>query len=200
MMETLEKAIEYVDGLGILDRERLAIVGFSRTGLYVPYMLTHSRVRFRAAVIADASDGGYSQYLQFLDLYPYTASDSESINGGVPFGGGLVNWLRRSPEFLIDTVETPLMVQVATPEFLPMQWAEFKALRRLGRPVEMLYFPTGTHILEKPWDRFVSQQGTVDWCAFWLKGEEDAKPAKAAQYAKWREMRAATAKGTNQIP
>jgi dipeptidyl aminopeptidase/acylaminoacyl peptidase len=198
MVETLERAIEYVDRLGILDRERLAIVGFSRTGLYVHYMLTHSRLHFRAAVIADGSDGGYSQYLQFLGAYPYTASDSESINGGVPFGSGLVNWLRHSPEFLIDTVETPLMVQVATPEFLPGQWAEFKALRRLGRPVEMLYFPTGTHILEKPWDRLTSQKGTVDWCVFWLKEKEDGSPENSEKYARWRRMRESQAASRTQ--
>jgi dipeptidyl aminopeptidase/acylaminoacyl peptidase len=198
MVETLERAIEYVDRLGILDRERLAIVGFSRTGLYVHYMLTHSRLHFRAAVIADGSDGGYSQYLQFLGAYPYTASDSESINGGVPFGSGLVNWLRHSPEFLIDTVETPLMVQVATPEFLPGQWAEFKALRRLGRPVEMLYLPTGTHILEKPWDRLTSQKGTVDWCLFWLKEKEDGSPENSEKYARWRRMRESQAASRTQ--
>jgi hypothetical protein len=30
----------------------------------------------------------------------------------------------------------------------------------------------------------VSQQGIVDWFAFWLKGEEDSDPAKAEQYAR----------------
>jgi hypothetical protein len=35
----------------------------------------------------------------------------------------------------------------------------------------------------------VSQQGNVDWFAFWLKGEEDADPAKTEQYIRWRELR-----------
>ncbi|HKW35226.1 MAG TPA: hypothetical protein VJN92_19600 [Candidatus Acidoferrum sp.] len=189
MMETIENAIAYVDGLGILDRERIGIVGFSRTGLYVFYMLTHSKIHFRAAVVADGSDGGYSQYLQFLDAHPYTASDSESINGGLPFGSGLLYWLRRSPEFLLDTVDTPLMIQAASHESLSMLWADFKGLRRLGKPVELIYLPTGTHILQKPWDRMVSGQGTVDWCAFWLKGEEDGRLEKVGKYARWRRMR-----------
>jgi len=34
-----------------------------------------------------------------------------------------------------------------------------------------------------------SQQTTVDWYCFWLKGEEDRDPAKAQQYARWRELR-----------
>jgi dipeptidyl aminopeptidase/acylaminoacyl peptidase len=189
MMETLENAVDYVDHLGILDRNRMAIVGFSRTGLYAYYMLTHSKVHFRAAVMAESSDGGYSQYLQFLDSYPFTASDSESINGGVPFGSGLLYWLRHSPEFLIDTVDTPVMIQAASHESLSMQIAEFKGLRRLGKAVELIYLPNGTHILEKPWDRLASQQGTVDWCAFWLKSEEDPSLSKADKYSRWRAMR-----------
>ena len=189
MMETIENAIGFVDGLGILDRDRLAIVGFSRTGLYVQYMLTHSRIHFRAAVVAEGSDGGYSQYLQFLDSHPYTASDSESINGGMPFGSGLLYWLRRSPEFLVDTIDTPLMIQAASPESLSMLWAVNKGLRRLGKPAELLYLPTGTHILEKPWDRMASQKGTVDWCVFWLNGEEDGAPENSKKYERWRRMR-----------
>jgi hypothetical protein len=35
----------------------------------------------------------------------------------------------------------------------------------------------------------ISQQGSVDWFRFWLKGDEDRDPAKAEQYVRWREMR-----------
>jgi len=34
-----------------------------------------------------------------------------------------------------------------------------------------------------------SQQNTVDWLVFWLKGEEDPDPAKAEQYKRWRELK-----------
>jgi dipeptidyl aminopeptidase/acylaminoacyl peptidase len=199
MTETLERAVEYVDGLGILDRDRLGIVGFSRTGLYVYYMLTHSKLHFQAAVVADASDGSYSQYIQFLSAYPSTAADSEGLNGGVPFGTGMMYWLRRSPEFLLDTVNTPLLVQACSRDSLSSQWAEFAGLRRLGKPTELMYFPTGTHVLEKPWDRLASQQGTVDWCVFWMKGEEDNDPSKAEKYGRWREMRAAFSNSTAKL-
>ncbi len=195
MAETIERAVEYVDKLGCLDRDRLGIVGFSRTGLYAHYLLTHSKWHFGAAVIADGSDGGYSQYLQFLNAHQYTASDSEAINGATPFGSGLLYWLRRSPEFSLDMIHTPLMLQVNTPDNLPSMWAPFVGLKRLGKPVEMLYFPTGTHMMEKPWDRLASQGGTVDWFSFWLKGEEDPDPAKAEKFKRWQELRNLQASG-----
>jgi len=45
------------------------------------------------------------------------------------------------------------------------------------------------HILTNPRERMASQGGTVDWLRFWLQGFEDPDPTKAAQYARWREMR-----------
>ncbi|HMI50614.1 MAG TPA: hypothetical protein VK525_03820 [Candidatus Saccharimonadales bacterium] len=203
MMETLERAVEYVDGLGSLDRGRLGISGFSRTGLYVHYMLVHSKLHFAAAVVADFSDGGYSQYLQFLNAHQFTAADSEMLNGGMPFGGGLIYWLRRSPEFSLDLVKTPLQLQSNTPELLPAMWAPYIGLKRLGVPVELVFFPTGTHIMEKPWDRLVSQGGAADWFTFWLKGEESADPSKGERNLRWRELRSVqkdTASSTQQLP
>ncbi len=35
----------------------------------------------------------------------------------------------------------------------------------------------------------MAQQGNGDWLRFWLKDEEDTDPAKAEQYARWRELR-----------
>lgn len=189
MMETIERAIEYVDGLGCLDRERLGITGFSRTGLYVHYMLVHSKFHFQAAIAAESSDGGYSQYLQFLNANQFTASDSEMLNGGAPFGGGLLYWIRRAPEFSLDLVKTPLMMQANTPQYVAMIWAPFVGLKRLGRPVDLIFFPTGTHIMEKPWDRLVSQGSAVDWYAFWLKKEKSTDPEKLEQYRRWDGLR-----------
>ena len=51
------------------------------------------------------------------------------------------------------------------------------------------YVPDGIHILEKPLNRMISQQMTVDWFCFWLLSEEDPDPSKAEQYKRWRELR-----------
>jgi hypothetical protein len=89
----------------------------------------------------------------------------------------------------MDKIETPLRIQVLGPTSVLLDWHWFSGLSRLGKPVEMIYIPEGTHILEKPWERMTSQQGNVDWFCFWLKGEQDPDPAKAEQYKRWRELR-----------
>lgn len=189
MVETFAAAIECVRNRGIVDMTRIGITGFSRTAFHVFYALTHSDLHFAAAVAADGSDGGYSQYVQFLNGSPYTASDSEAINGGVPFGPGITSWLQGSPEFALDRVQSPLLIQALNPRSLSFSWGPFVALKRLHKPVDLLYLPAAQHILQKPWDRLASQESVVDWFAFWLLGKEDNDPEKSDQYAHWRALR-----------
>jgi hypothetical protein len=184
-MAAYESAIDYLDHRGLIDRNRVGITGFSRTFWYVTYTLTHSKHHFAAAAVADGVDGSYFQYM----VFPWTVPDFEQVFGGPPFGKRLSQWLKQSPAFLMDKIETPLRIQVLGPTSVLLDWHWFSGLSRLGKPVEMIYIPEGTHILEKPWERMTSQQGNVDWFCFWLKGEQDPDPAKAEQYKRWRELR-----------
>ena len=80
------------------------------------------------------------------------------------------------------------------------EWELFFELSRLHRPVEMVYMQDGEHVLERPWDRMISQQGTVDWFSFWLNGEEDSDPAKSEQYLRWRALRRLSQQGIQTMP
>src|ERR1019366_2186541 len=55
-MAVYESAIEYLDRRGLIDRDRVGIIGFSRTCWHVTYTLTHSKHHFAAAAIADGVD------------------------------------------------------------------------------------------------------------------------------------------------
>ena len=68
-------------------------------------------------------------------------------------------------------------------------WEWFSGLSALHKPVDMVYLPFASHLLVKPWERFVSEQGNVDWFSYWLKDEKDPDPSKAKQYARWDAMR-----------
>ncbi len=184
-MAIYESGIDYLDRRGLIDPNRVGITGFSRTFYHVTYTLTHSKHHFAAAALADGVDFGYFQYMTFQA----TADDFEKAFGGPPYGKIMFRWLKESPAFLMDKIQTPLRIQTLYPASLLSDWHWYSGLSQLGKPVEMIYIPEGTHILEKPWERMVSQQGNVDWFCFWLKGEEDPDPAKAEQYKRWRELR-----------
>jgi WD40 repeat protein len=186
---TLERAIEYLDAESLVDRERVGVIGFSITGIYVKYAMTHSRYRFAAAAVADDNDAGYFQYIMNGNYSGPLQEMYESINGGLPFGKSLESWMARTPAFNAARVQTPLRIVVHRPASLLWEWEWFAALRLLDKPVDMIYMQDGEHILVKPWERMISQQGNVDWFAFWLEGEQDPDPAKAQQYARWHELR-----------
>jgi len=115
--------------------------------------------------------------------------EGDTIYGGKPFGEGLrERWVQRAPGFHLDRIQTPLRIEAITPGRLLMEWEIYASLAAQGKPVDLIYFPEGQHILQKPLERLASQQGNVDWFRFWLKGEEDPDPAKARQYARWRQL------------
>lgn len=187
-VSTFEGAIDDLDRKALIDRNRVGIVGFSRTGTFVAFALTHSKYRFAAASVADGSDFGDFEFMVFANTSPDAAETVEKFYGALPFGEGLTKWIALSPHFSLDNVQTPLRLLATTPEMLLGQWGWFTSLVALNKPVEMTYLPHGVHVLQKPWDRMISQQGNVDWFAFWLKGEEDQDPAKAEQYTRWRKL------------
>src|SRR5256885_5193718 len=102
-MAEFEGAIDHLDKRGLIDRERVGIVGFSRTEMTVAYTLTHSKYHFAAASLVDGTNAGYFEYLAF----PNT-DDMHLLNGGAPYGEGLKQWLKNSPAFNLDKVHTPV--------------------------------------------------------------------------------------------
>lgn len=183
-MAMFEGLIDDLDKRGLIDRTRVGLMGFSRTGYAVRYTLAFSKYPVAAAVLADAMDGGYWTYIfdNRRNLY-------EEQNGAAPFGKGLQNWLKNAPSFNLDKTHTPVRQLAFGPRGLAYQWEPFIGLKRLGRPVELIWLPDAQHEPVKPLERMTVQQGDVDWFCFWLKGEQDPDASKAQQYARWREMR-----------
>lgn len=190
-VSALEGAIDYLQSAGLIDPEKVGLIGFSRTGLFVSYALIHSKCRFAAASVADSLDNGYLQYLSTVNLGGFFTEPSEEINGGLPFSGSLATWVNYSASgFRASDIHTPIRIEDNSPGTLLSNWELFGALTRLHRPVELVYLPEAGHVLEKPWDRMVSQQGNVDWFDFWLNGREDPAAPKSAQYTRWHKLRA----------
>jgi hypothetical protein len=186
-----EGAIKHFAALGLADRNKVGIIGFSRSGWVVLSMLTNPEIPLAAAEVADNMDGGYFQYvLGDSDVRTF----NEVEKGAPPFGKGLEVWSRKAPGFNADKIRTPLRMEIDSGPIsrILAQWEMFSNLRHLGKPVELFVIPDiehGTHVLQNPAQRLASQGGTVDWFAFWLKDEEDTDPAKVDQYIRWRDLR-----------
>ena len=182
---------------GLVDPEKIGIIGFSRTCFYVMETLTTSSLHIKAASI---TDGQMVTYLQYMLTVGYVDStiprQFDAVIGAQPFGEGLQQWLKRSPGFNLDKVTAPLLV-VAAGRFtlLSLMWEPYAGLRYLHKPVDLIILNMGNgtlpyeHVLTNPDFRIASQGGSVDWFRFWLQDHEDTDLAKAKQYKRWRELR-----------
>ena len=182
-----QSAIEQLTSEGLVDPDRVGIIGFSRTCYHVESALIENPLTFAAATIADGVDYSYLQHHLFYDAD--RADQEEKIYGARPFGEGLRRWVDHAPGFHLDRVQTPLRIEALNPYSILTEWEIYTSLLEQKKPVDLIYIQDGQHILQKPLDRVASQQGNVDWFRFWLKGEEDPDPAKTEQYARWRELR-----------
>jgi len=190
-MAGFEGAIDHFVAGGLVDRDKVGIIGFSRTGWYVEYMLTHSRYHLAAAEVADNMDGSYVQYV-LSEAAP--RAEYEADNGARAIGDGVEAWMRMAPGFNADKVHTPLRMEIDTGpvDSVLRDWELFSNLRYLRKPVELFVIPDirrGVHVLQNPAQRLASQGATVDWFCFWLKGEEDSTPSKQAEYDRWRKLK-----------
>jgi len=183
-----ESIVSELDKRRLIDRKRVGLIGWSRTCAYVKYALTHSKTRFAAASVQDGWDAGYWGYI-LTGSSDRRNLDVESIYDGYkPFGQGLGHWIKRCSGFNIDRVQTPVRIVAQRPLTVLGEWEWFSALSILGKPVEMVLMQNDAHELVKPWDRYISLEGNVDWFDFWLNGHKDPDPEKSAQYRRWESM------------
>ena len=189
-MRAMESVIDSLDERGLIDRDRVGLIGFSRTCYYVKYMITHSSYSIAATAITDGVDYGYVRYIIESDIGKI---DVEGMNGGGPPAGDFFDtWREIAPGFRVELVKQPMRIESIAPPGggSPLtQWEFYTMMRRYQKPVELIHYPRADHIMVKPWERLSSQGGNFDWFRFWLLGQQDPDPAKAGQYERWRAMR-----------
>jgi dipeptidyl aminopeptidase/acylaminoacyl peptidase len=182
-------AIETLDAQRLIDPHKVGLIGFSFTNWYVENELVRAPGRFAAATIAEGTDNSYTQYLFWGIANPQLRKQMDAINGGEPFGKSLTKWMINAPAFHLDQVTAPVRIEAMTSGSLLGEWEIYASLRLQHKPVDLIYYPTGQHQLQRPLERLASAQGNVDWFRFWLQGYEDPDPAKWQQYTRWERMR-----------
>lgn len=188
-----ESGIRSLNARGLIDPSKVGIIGFSRTGWYVEFMLTHGDFHFAAASVADNAEYSLSEYWLLNDA----STGYDEIYGGSPYGPALRNWIRYSTSFNLDRIHTPLLMEAMghgvdddvpgqIPPALAAKYETLVGLEKLRRPVELYFFPNQGHMPDAPKARSESLQQNVDWFRFWLQGYEDPDPSKAQQYTRWK--------------
>jgi dipeptidyl aminopeptidase/acylaminoacyl peptidase len=149
---------------GLADPERLGVMGASYGGYLTDWIVTQTR-RFKAASamcsisdVADLyylSDGG-DVTREYFGL-PWEAPDA---------------YVRHSPITYVSGVETPLLIQHGENDRrVPLAEATkfYRALKQLGKTVEMEIYPRGGHVIYEPALEQEIMRRNLEWFQRWLR-------------------------------
>jgi dipeptidyl aminopeptidase/acylaminoacyl peptidase len=162
VLPAVDRAVE----LGVADPERVFLLGHSFGG-YGGYGLISLTKRFRAAVaLAGASDLVFQSAL--LEV-------GQGRLGAPPWRDA-ARYVRNSPIFYADRIETPLLIIQGDLDYVPIQQDEemFTALYRQGKRARFVRYWGEGHILNSPanirdmWGRIFA------WFEEWAHGSSSA--------------------------
>lgn len=197
-MDLADSAVEELIKEGMVEPAEVGIIGFSRSGWYVSFTLAHSKFHYAAATVSDGSQYTLGDYWL---LHSESSVDvSDAMYGGPPYGASLDVWLKYSTSFNLHKITTPLLMEAmgygvpydnlnSPPLALAKYFEEFTALNRMGRPVDLYYYPEEDHQPDHPQARLASLTRNLDWYRFWLQGKEDDHPINSDQYTKWQDFK-----------
>lgn len=95
-------------------------------------------------------------------------------------------WRSLSAAIDIDSIQAPILMQL--PEHEARQTVELQSKLASARKGELHVFPLAPHIKVEPRQKLAVYERNLDWFRYWLKGEIDPDPAKAAQYRRWSRL------------
>jgi dienelactone hydrolase len=196
--EGYRSAIEQLIRDGIADPARVGLVGWSRTAYHTVRLIADNPKLLAAAIIADGIQPGYFSELTLVNAREDGRTEIRSMNGS-PGETTDAAWLAANdPIYRLPAASTAIRIDAISGSSVISMWETYAVLRDAKRPVEMMYYPYGSHSLIKPRERWGSQAGAVDWFCFWLKGEKRTTPnpdfgeteaSLSAQYERWEALR-----------
>ena len=168
---------------GIVDRERIGIMGQSHGAWLGPYVMAKSRI-FRAASFAEGSVDIFSIYGHmpgWLNLNVH-----EYYYGGAPYDNPQ-RYLELSPIFNFKGLHTATLMEFGEQSLAVDGLELLTALWRQGIPHEFVIYPKTGHNISSPRLELESMNRNLDWFDFWMLGKQDPDPKKHQQYERWKQ-------------
>lgn len=155
-------AVDKVIEMGIADPNRLYLMGQSFGG-FSTYGLVTQTQRFNAAIsLAGLSNlvslygqfGARERYTQYPheDLFVQSLMESAQVGMGNPPWKDMGRYIRNSPIFYVDRVQTPVMIIQGDLDYVAIQQGEeyFNSLYRQGKRAQFVRYWGEGHVLESP--------------------------------------------------
>jgi hypothetical protein len=183
IQDSLDIVIHDLIDRRFVDHSRVAYTGLSGGGNQIDYALANGR-RIAVAITSTCCSDPSSWVVDPLHPSFYEAMDVENP----VTDKSRSKWSAISPALHVDDIHTAILANVAEHErfgFQPL-WA---LMLNAHKPMETYIYAGENHVKFQPVHLAAIQHRNIDWLRFWLQGYEDAAPAKAEQYARWRRLR-----------
>jgi dipeptidyl aminopeptidase/acylaminoacyl peptidase len=178
---SIEAAVDTLVAIGIADRTRGGIMGWSLGSYWTDLTISRSDA-FRAASSGETGWRTAGSYWLGNDQSRYVL---RAFFGGPPAGLWSQAYAHSSP-VLRPAPHVPVLREY---ELRSLHGLEYLSWADQGAEVELVFYPDDAHVFEQPVHRLASMQRNLDWFAFWLLNTERIDPATHAQYERWRAMR-----------
>ena len=175
-VETLRPAVAAVLETGLVDPERVGLIGHSWGGYQTTFFVTQDDL-FTAAVAGAPLTNLMSMYLSFYWNSGSTDARIFEISQGrmqVPWWEDWDSYFNNSPVHHIESMNTPLLMMFGTNDGAVEfnQGVEFyNAARRLGKDMVLLAYEGENHGLAEEPNQLDYQSRILQWFAHYLKGE-----------------------------
>ncbi|MBR9989797.1 MAG: S9 family peptidase [Gemmatimonadetes bacterium] len=174
-VEALIPAVEAVLERGIVDRERIGLIGHSWGGYQTAFAVTQTDL-FSAAVAGAPLTNLISMYLSVYWNTGSTDARIFEIDQGrmeVPFWEDLDAYMRNSPLFNIRQMDTPLLVAFGDKDGA-VDWHQgielYNAARRAGKDMVLLIYEGENHSLARKGNQIDYHRRIRQWFDHYLKG------------------------------
>jgi dipeptidyl aminopeptidase/acylaminoacyl peptidase len=175
-VEALVPAVETVLATGMIDRDRIGIVGHSWGAYQTAFAVTQTDL-FSAAVAGAPLTNLISMYLSIYWNTGDTDARIFEIRQGrmeVPFWQDVESYIANSPVFHIESMNTPLLVAFGDKDGAVEfnQGVElYNAARRAGKDMVLLVYEGENHSLARKPNQLDYHRRINEWFAHYLKGE-----------------------------
>lgn len=176
----VDPAVDRAIALGIVDANRLALMGVSYGGYSVFGLLTQTH-RYRAGIgMMGVSDldmlyGGFDPRFRYDDpvwaamVAPSIDEMAQGRMGG-PLWADPQRYMRNSPALFADRITTPLLIIEGDLDYYPLQSEQmFTVLNRQGKRAEFVRYLGEAHALESPANIVDFWQRTFAWLDTYVK-------------------------------
>ena len=179
-VECVRPALKAVVETGMVDGERVGLVGHSWGGYEAAYIPTRTDI-FAASVSGAALTNFFSMFgtIHWNQGLPESSHfETGQARMGVPYWEDMEAYMRESPVMGIPDLQTPMLMAFGDSDGT-VDWHQgvemYNYARRAGKQFVMLVYAGENHSNREKKNQLDYHQRILDWFGHYLKGEE-AKP------------------------